>query len=266
MESVRYNPNIQWIIPTDQEAPENLPPNCRLLPMSLQDFTQLAKHVSGVPIVVNQAYKVCDLRPLIGHMFEDLLTDFTHFGYTDLDIIYGQLSVELTPERLARFDAISSHTYLQAGHLTVVRNTRKMRTAYRRVKNWRRELANPEHCAFDERCFSNLLDPGKKRLLTRYKTLWTWMGSTPHSGDYWTSDDRDTSPVNWQWHKGRLTAETDREYAYLHFMNWRSATYRRDRAEAPWPALDTVMQTDWPTAAAQGFSVSPKGIRALAAD
>ena len=49
--------------------------------------------------------KVADLKPLYGAMFADLIQDFTHWGWVDIDSIFGDFTPLL--EALARFDIVS---------------------------------------------------------------------------------------------------------------------------------------------------------------
>lgn len=266
MESIRYNPSITWIFPTDQAPPENVPPNCHFLSMSLQDFVDRAAEVSGLDLTATSAYKICDYRPMIGEMFEPTLTSFTHFGYTDLDVIYGDLSVELSSERLEIYDVISSHAALQSGHMSLFKNTKKLRRAFRTVPGWRKDIASPDHTGFDERRFGRWIPNKWWRLFPRYRVLWSEWYSTPE-GHYNWIDDVPQHPSEWVWKDGvlRNTSDGDRQFAYLHFMNWRSGQYRRDGAAAPWQNLDHILHTDWQTACANGFTISPLGIHALSA-
>ena len=260
-ESCRHNPEITWLIPTDQTAPENLPPNVHLLQMSLADFLGRMSAITGLHLAPENIYKICDFKPLFAEAFSEHLSGFSHFGYTDLDVIYGQLSCELTPERLNTFEIISSHGFLQAGHLSVFRNTERLRRAWRHVPGWRRALAAPEHRNFDEGMFGKRLDPKKWHLpWRRYRVLWQEMYSTPDWPFPWL-DGAANSPDHWTWHNGVLTNTQNgpREFAYLHFMNWRSDRYRYGPAPAPWPDQPNLLHIDWAEAAQHGFAITHKG-------
>ena len=69
-----------------------------------------------------------DLKPLYGALFQDELVPFSHWGWTDLDMVWGRLDEFLTPQRLAEYDVISAPDgarpalYL-SGQLTVFQNT-----------------------------------------------------------------------------------------------------------------------------------------------
>ena len=261
LESCRWNPEITWLIHTDQDPPDCQPPNVRFIPMTLAEFTTRAADVSGLTLDPENAYKICDYRPLLGEMFADDLRDFTHFGYTDNDIIYGQLSCELTPERLATYEIISSHANLQAGHLTVMQNTPRMVRAWRNVPRWRRLLSDNAHAGFDERAFGRQFDPRKWHLpWRRYKVLWHEMYSMPDRIALWP--DGKPTPHHFHWHKGVLTDARGAkdQYAYLHFMFWRSGRYRfRRLGPPPWDRFDTVVHVDWREVGETGFDITRRG-------
>ncbi|MCW9042460.1 MAG: hypothetical protein OQK05_03875 [Pseudopelagicola sp.] len=260
-ESCRWNPEVTWLVPTDQEPPPCQPPNVVFMPMSLAEFTARASDVTGLSLAPENAYKICDYMPLIGEMFADDLHGFTHFGYTDNDIIYGQLACELTPERLASYEIISSHANLQAGHLTVMQNTPRMTRVWRKTPFWRRQIADPKHRGFDERAFGRRLDPRKWHPpWRRYKVLWHEMHSMPDRGGLWP--DGKPTPHHFHWHKGVLTDARGAkdQYAYLHFMFWRSGRYRLKRlGPPPWQNLETLVHVDWRSIGETGFDITRRG-------
>ncbi len=263
LESCRWNPDIAWLIPTDQDPPENRPPNVTFLKMGFDAIIARAQAVAGTLITAPDAYKLTDLKPLLGAMFETEISDFSHFGYTDLDIIYGQLNCEFTPERLDQYEVISSHSNMQSGHLSIFQNSQRMRTEWRRVRGWRRAISSPEHQSFDERSFSRRLDPRKwQPPWRRYKVLWHEMYSMPDRRQVWL--DGGPPPTRMIWKQGRLTEPRNAQpqYAYLHFMLWRSNRYRYTNrvGMAPWPERDEIMHVkDWREAAEQGFEISHDG-------
>merc|ERR1712216_1113894 len=60
------------------------------------------------------------------------LQSFTHWGWTDLDMQFGDLSLLLTPERLTTYDVITAADGLRpalylSGQLTVFQNTAQWR-------------------------------------------------------------------------------------------------------------------------------------------
>ena len=68
-----------------------------------------------------------DLKPLYGALFQEELQPYTHWGWTDLDMIWGRLDSFLTPQVLSSYDVVSAPDgarpalYL-SGQLTIFQN------------------------------------------------------------------------------------------------------------------------------------------------
>ncbi len=125
------NPEVTWVIPTDQPLPENRPPNVRFLPMTLAEFADRVSAVIGERFRSRAAlYKICDVKPMLGHVFEAETEGFRSWGYADMDVIFGNIRKFYDDEVLDRYKAISTHATFLSGHFAVFRNDEKMRRAY----------------------------------------------------------------------------------------------------------------------------------------
>ena len=62
--------------------------------------------------MLTNAYKIVDYKPLYGCIFHEYLKDYSHWGYCDSDVIFGDLSKYLTDERLNTYDRIYQHGHL----------------------------------------------------------------------------------------------------------------------------------------------------------
>jgi hypothetical protein len=56
-----------------------------------------------------QLYPYClvEFKPALGHIFADYLQDYTHWGYSDLDILFGDLGRWITPDEWDEFDIVT---------------------------------------------------------------------------------------------------------------------------------------------------------------
>lgn len=148
--SCATNPEFTWLILGDQPAPAGTPPNVRFIPLSLGDVDRRIHDELGVTTRITRAYKACDLRPMYGLLFADLLREFTHWGHCDLDVIWGRLSRFLTAEMFDRYPRLQ-----QSGHLAIFRNDAEMNRFFMRdapdVPPWRKVLEHPDYSFyFDE--------------------------------------------------------------------------------------------------------------------
>jgi hypothetical protein len=102
--SCAYNPSIDFLIFTDQDDFPVAPPNVRFKRLSRSSFNALATKTIGVEIRLSHHQKLCDFKPTYGRLFEEFLDGWDNWGYTDLDIIYGDVRRFLSTAMLQQYD------------------------------------------------------------------------------------------------------------------------------------------------------------------
>ena len=267
VESCRANPTIQWRFYTDCGVPEAVPGNVTFIETTFDNYCERVSLALGIVFKPDSAYKLCDMRPAIGLIHQDELKEFDFWAYGDIDVVYGDIRRYFTASRLAKADIFSTLGRRIAGHLCLIRNTEKMRNAFKSVRNWQTLLGDKKHVTFDESAFS--------RLFVRHKNWPAWLASlakpfhywarvaehieafsTPNAGLAWTDGSRNFPSV-WYWNNGSLTNDKDgsREFPYLHFMTWKNHE---------WRAKSPAGEQDAASIAASGrWRISAEGFRAL---
>jgi len=257
MISCRWNASINWLFITDCGVPACAPDNVRFLHMSFADYRKLASDRLGIRFPDTSPYKLCDYKPAYGFIHEDIVAGYDYFGFGDVDVIYGNIRRFYTPEVLTH-NLISTHDHRLSGHFCLIRNSDRMRNAFRRVKNWQMYLETPDHRGFDEHKFRRIvLRHNKHPLFLRRISSWfdPYQRATYFKEQYSTilapvpwHDGSFDHPQEWLWQKGRLTNRRDgaREFLYLHFMNWKSSRYLRKYKgeDAAWETLDRLVHFD----------------------
>ena len=79
LKSCSYNPDIDFIIFGDNKI-DNLPPNVKHIPMTLQEMKKLADEKLGLDTALYTPYKCCDFKVAYGNIFE--------LHYTRLSLFY----------------------------------------------------------------------------------------------------------------------------------------------------------------------------------
>lgn len=271
--SCRYNPNVNWLFFTDCEAPASAPDNVRFIQLSFSDYKKLVSERLGIHFNPSSPYKLCDLKPAYGYLHRDEITDYDFFAYGDIDIIYGQIRNFITDNILDRYDVIGTHNRRLSGHFSLFRNTERNRNAFRKMPNWQQLMEAEGHIGIDESRYSKVFVPHKNHphwlqklwsISSAYQrnVLFREQYSTILSPISWC-DGQPDHPQNWFWEDGHLTNERDqREFMYLHFMNWKSDRWlpKSIRHEgAAWNQLDRLVTVDLQTAQSEGFQISPAG-------
>ncbi len=150
LETIRHNPQVDWIFFTDIAPPALDLPNLSFQPLSLTELNVLAQERLGVPVDIASPFKVCDFRPAFGHLFEEYLAGYDFWGWGDIDVLYGNLSSFLADDVLADTDAFSCRDGFLAGEFSLLRNTPMMKSLYRESKDYRRVFASAKNFNFSE--------------------------------------------------------------------------------------------------------------------
>ena len=178
LQTCEANPSFSWLLYSDCKKPKEIPPNIRIIQKNLSQFNQLASRKLNLKINIRNPYKICDLRPSFGEIFEDFTKNFDFWGYSDLDLFYGNIGHFITNNILKEYDLISVRKYYLTGHFALYRNTKIVNTLYKKGYQFKKIFEdNNYHYAFDERLNNygkKLFNPLKNRLIRKtYSSLET---------------------------------------------------------------------------------------------
>lgn len=260
LKSCELNPSIRWLIHSDCPIPDRVPANVTFVPISREDYTQRIGDILGVRFRPQSMYKVCDLRPAFGILYEDEIAGYDYFGWGDIDVVYGNIRALYTGEVLTH-NVISASDRICTGHLTLLKNEPWLRAAFRHIPHWRERLEDPRPHpwseSLDEARLSGIFSPCEQvrrqfgsadtQLPARYwnnnyfREQWT----TPFTPFPWR-DGSAQHPEVWFWRNGRLTnqRDADSELLYLHLMNFKAARYINEElygTALTWDSLSEVL-------------------------
>lgn len=127
--------------------------NVTVIDFRLEDLKALAVKKLKMPVCLDNSYKICDLRPAFGLIFEDYLKDAQFWGTSDLDILFGNIRKFITDELLEHYDIITAKREYLIGHFTLYRNSPKVNTLFRKSADYRQVFTSPRSYIFDECSF-----------------------------------------------------------------------------------------------------------------
>lgn len=148
--SCAFNPHIDFLFFTDQAPAIAAPPNVHVRQLTPRAFNRLASDKIGIRVELCSPQKVCDFKPMFGHLFESHLAGFDYWGYTDLDVVFGDLQSALAREGLPSYDVFTARKEYLVGHFTLWRNTPELRELYRQSDDLPATLRSPDVLSFDE--------------------------------------------------------------------------------------------------------------------
>ena len=255
-ETARRNTTIDFLVFTDCDADAFAAPNIQIRPTSFADYVQRARSWLGLPFDPPDGYKLCDLRPMFGALHEKEFSGYDFYGWCDTDLLFGDIRRFYTNQVLERFDVLSTHADRISGHFALFRNTPRNRLMYRKVYRWQQYLLEPEFIGLDEHGITNAyvmtgFDKIERevRLGARQprdapvggaQTAPTCPRRAVHNAVLpkpWLDGSVDSAqPHEWFYRDGHVTnsRDGDREFLYLHLMNFKSSRWRHDGTRAPW--------------------------------
>ena len=128
-------------------------PNFHQVFMDLSDLEKLAREKMGVDVNIRTPARLCDFKPMYGHIFEDYIRQYKYWAFGDCDLVYGNLMNRYVCDIVARkFDAASCRKCWSSGSFFMMKNDVRMRMFYTRCSNWRAvaESTDVSFVNFDE--------------------------------------------------------------------------------------------------------------------
>ena len=268
IESIRWNADIKWVIFTDCDLPENSAPNLEFQKISFADYKQKISNKLGLRFNPKNPYKLCDVRPALSYVHDDLCKDYVFTGFGDLDVIYGNIRSVYTSDLLNTYDFLSAHRDHISGHFFLMRNTQRIAGLFQKIPKWEENIVKENYCHLDEDGFAQAVMSvcAQKR------------GVFKRAAPKVQFEERYTTPLphgtmRWVWKDGILSNEFYRReqnstFVYLHFLFWHSSKWfplerALNDAVAPWEKIDEIVKMDWRLAGREGFMISQSGIETI---
>jgi hypothetical protein len=248
------NSDIEWLFFTDCGAPENTPSNVSFIEISYRDYCSLVSERLQISFYPASPYKLCDIKPALGYIHEEHLGGYDFWAFGDIDVVYGNLRSYFTSDRLAKKDLFATHARRVSGHLCIMRNTKVMREAFKKIPRWQQRYSDQTHHALDEGAFSRLFVrhknwPEPLRHCAARFNKWARCSEFIESNSTFSilPDGRRTVPERWFLRDGRLTnsALGEQELPYLHFLAWKKRYWNYGEPIALSGAVGLAQRSSW---------------------
>lgn len=232
LNSCAANPQIMWLLYTDDRTQWKFPSNVIVTYCTLSDLRERFQKKFNFEISLSGIKKLGDYKPLYGYLFEEELKGYFAWGHIDLgDVIYGDFSHFVTEDLISKYDRLG---YL--GHLTIYQNTLENNRRFMADSgagfNYRDVLSSPKFYNFEELAVGSIDNIWRKNgwstgllcegIADLRAVSWAfWMRYK--YGDV-QKMDKDRYLI-FEWDRGRLFGHqmtpsgeiVSREYLYVHF-------------------------------------------------
>jgi hypothetical protein len=160
--SCKYNPDIKWLIITDCGPKESPSDNISIVNISLQELSRIAGEKLGIPLDIEHPYKLCDLKPSYGIVFSEYISGYDFWGYSDLDLVYGNIRQFITSDSLKEYDIISNHPDFVTGHFCILRNTPFINKLFMSGGQYKNAFLKKKYVGFDEQLINIKINPDQR--------------------------------------------------------------------------------------------------------
>lgn len=147
--SASFNNSIDFLIFSDIKYAGSIPSNVKIVLTNKKNISNKISHLVGKKIKLTNAYKLCDIKPAYGILFEDELKNYDYWGHCDIDIIWGDVRKFIDP-LLEEYDYISARQEFTAGFFSIYKNNNSLRSIFKSSKDWKKVFSDQKHYAFDE--------------------------------------------------------------------------------------------------------------------
>ena len=241
------NPMVDFIFYTDCPLPKHQYKNTIFHKCTFEDYTILVSERLGLSARICRPYKLTDLKPFLGYVHQEELKDYNFWGFGDLDLVYGDLSMLINDDMLDKYDLITSHSNRVAGHFTIVRNNDYYQNLCFKIKNWENGLTDEKHFSYDELAWTCLVNPMSHNIDRIYRYIMVHFGCDRNKlYDFLNKlilkrkylQELYTTPIPQPQHPGdsckqwiydnvknKIEDPENRELPYLHFMAFKKCQW-----------------------------------------
>ena len=229
--SVKHNPTISWLCPTNCDIPSVHPENISFIKTDLTDLNLKVNKVvnANVPLTPR---KFCDLKPAYGKIFQEYISEYDFWGFTDLDIIWGNIRKFINNEILTSNDIISSRKNAISGHFTIIRNDEYFNNLFMQIPEYHEKLMVSKIQVCDEFHFTELLKDEVEKNNSKIAIYWP---KVLLNEERKIDSHQDYHLDRWLWRNGMVfNTISNKEVMYLHFINWKVTMVKNEvRYEQP---------------------------------
>lgn len=152
--SCSLNQDYDFLIFSDQFIESDFK-NVKVFKVEINQIKRLIKEKLNININLKRPYKLCDIRPAYGVIFEEYLKEYDYWGHCDLDQVFGNISDFLSDDVISKYEKINHN-----GHFALYKNNKRMNNMFKNSGSkfdWKEVFSRSENYAFDEYSGINMI-------------------------------------------------------------------------------------------------------------
>lgn len=210
LHSCKFNPRVSFVVITDNDHPESMVSNVRFVRKTFKEINSIASNKLGFETAIDIPYKLCDFKPAYGFLFPEIIEGYEFWGYSDLDVIFGDIRRFITDTLLKKYDLITVHEDYTTGVFTIFRNCKKMNTLFMKSNDYKKVFSESRSFYFDETNFAFgefKMGISPDNIRTEVESMTHLVKKMQHQNlltAYFDSHILEGLPGRLKWQKGRL--------------------------------------------------------------
>ena len=217
---IKFNTSFDFYLITDQIISINYK-NLFVEKTSFKNLQKKIKKTLGV--YPKTPYKLCDYKPLYGEIFKEHLSDYDYWGYSDIDMVLGDLSIYNNIIESNLYDKI-----LDRGHLSFFKNIKSVNNFFNinnSVYSQYKYLLGSKRIWVTDETYGKIIY-GVNRLINKAYTKRTlFFDASPYYNEF-TDLNNASSEIGFFDYRGdklffctfKNNLEQQKEYLYSHFI------------------------------------------------
>lgn len=162
--SCSKNPQVDFMFFTDCDIPERVYSNTIFQKTDFGSYCERVSECLSIDFHPKDPYKLCDLKPFYGIIHKEDLEGYDFWGFGDIDVIYGDLSLIVNQKNLAHYDFITALSDRVAGHFTIMRKESKFTELCKQIPNFKERLESQKNYVVDEVDLCKIVYPQLKNV------------------------------------------------------------------------------------------------------
>ncbi|WP_273947126.1 DUF6625 family protein [Leuconostoc mesenteroides] len=162
LNSCKWNKGFNWLIFTDNEDKYIYPDNVKKIKLSFNELRDIVQSKFDFKIILNSPYKLCDYKVAYGIIFSDWLIDSDWWGFSDCDVIYGNLDKLITKEMY------NNDKIFTLGHFALFRNKKEINNAFftkfEGVEYAKKVFTRNDSFGFDEMIINDIFEENRFKI------------------------------------------------------------------------------------------------------
>jgi len=155
IKTCEYNKDIDFYIFTNDITYKSIN-NIKFIYMTIDSFNELISYKLDMDIHIKDPYKLCDVKPMYGFIFEKYIKNYKYWGHCDLDMFWGDISKYIN-KYIDIYDVITFDDKNMCGPCTIYKNNDDINHLFKKNEYLSKLFDSDEYLKNDENTMFDII-------------------------------------------------------------------------------------------------------------